>query len=46
MLRTKEEDPKYENLPKMELTEDDYVFHPNLSYIILDHFVIVSHHYG
>jgi len=31
---------------KEKPTQDDYVFHPNLSYIILDHFVIVSHHYG
>ena len=31
---------------KPKQTQHDNVFHPNLLYIICDHFVIVSHHYG
>ena len=31
---------------KWKPTQDDYVFHPHLSYIIFSHFVIVSLHYA
>jgi len=45
MLETKEQDPKYENLPKWKQTQDNYIFHPNLLDIMFGHFVVVSHQY-
>jgi len=41
MLRTKEQDSKYENLQKLKQTQDNYIFHRNLLHIIFGHFVVV-----
>jgi len=46
MLRTKVQDRKLENLPKMETNQDNYIFHPNLLYIIFDHVVVVFHQFS
>jgi len=45
MLRTTEQEPKYENLPKWKLIQDNYIFDPNLLRMIFGHFVVVSHQY-
>jgi len=45
MLRTKVQDPKHEICQKWKPTQDNYIFQPNLLYIIFDHFIVFSHQY-
>ena len=44
--QNKRQDPKYENLQKIETNPNNYIFHPNLFYIIFDHFVVVFCQHG